>query len=59
MRFLEMGARVKSMTDISDEFEDVGAPVFFVEHEEGYEPFSPHDVIRALVAEVLRLRGSA
>ena len=36
-----------------------GAPVFFVEYEEGYEPFSPHDAIRALVAEVQRLRRLA
>lgn len=58
--FLAMGERVKSVTDITHEIGDgEGAPVYFVEHEEGYAPFSPHDVIAALVAEVQRLRTEA
>jgi hypothetical protein len=57
--FLSMGERVKSMTDETPEDWDDHAPrVYFVEHEEGYEPFSEHQAIRALVDEVLRLRGS-
>lgn len=56
--FLSMGERIKTQTLISDESE-VGAPVYFVEHEKGYEPFSEHQVIRALVSEVLELRAKA
>lgn len=62
--FLDMGSRVKSREDITAEtFGEIEADdqetprVYFVEHEEGYEPFSEHDAIRALVDEVLRLRG--
>jgi hypothetical protein len=50
--FLEMGSRVKSEALLDDGL----VPSYFVEHEEGYEPWSPHEVIRALVAEVQRLR---
>ena len=53
--FLDMGARVKSETLLDDD----GAPVYLVEHEPGFEPFSPNDVILALVAEIQRLRGTA
>jgi hypothetical protein len=53
MTFLDMGTRVKSETLI----EGGEVPTYFVEHEPGYEPFSPHEVIRALVAEVQRLRA--
>ena len=52
--FLDMGSRVKEKTDIS-EF-DAGAPVYFVEYEEGFEPWSEHAVITALIDEVFRLR---
>ena len=56
--FLAMGERVKTSTlENPDDVEDGGIPVYFVEHEEGYAPFSPHDAIKALVGEVLRLRG--
>jgi hypothetical protein len=54
--FLAMGERVKSVTDLSDEFEEGGAPIYFVEHEPGYEPFGPHDALVALAEEILRLR---
>lgn len=56
MSFLDMGSVVKETTDISDEF-DAGAPVYFVEYEDGREPWSEHAVISALVTEILRLRG--
>ncbi len=55
--FLHMGSQEKSREDISDEFEGEGAPVYFVEYEDGAAPFSPHDAIKALVDEVLRLRS--
>jgi hypothetical protein len=59
--FLDMGTRIKSQTDITAQVfgEEGGTPVFEVEYEEGYEPFSPQHVIRELVAEILRLRGEA
>lgn len=37
--------------------DDSTIPVYEVEYEEGYEPFSEHGAIVALVGEVLRLRG--
>lgn len=58
LSFLDMGARVKSVTDITDEC-DAGAPVYLVEHEEGFEPWSPEGVIPALVDEIFRLREAA
>lgn len=59
MAFLDMGSRETSRTlENEEDVEDGDIPVYFVEHEVGYEPYSPHDVIRALIAEVLRLRGS-
>lgn len=59
--FLDMGARVKSSTDITERVfgEEGGLPVYEVEFEDGFAPWSPHDAIRALVTEVLRLRGSS
>lgn len=58
--FLDMGAREKSRSLIAEGDEDAqgfaGAPVYEVEFEEGYEPFSEHDVIVALIDEVFRLR---
>ncbi len=62
--FLDMGARVKSLEDITAEVfgeyeaDDADTPrVFLAEHESGYEPFSPHAVISALVVEIQRLRA--
>lgn len=59
MDFLDMGARVKSETLVEDGegtwFGD--APVYIVEHEEGYEPFSPNEVIRTLARELMAARG--
>ena len=57
--FLDMGSREKSSTLISDgDGESVEtAPAYEVEYEEGYEPWSEHAAIIALVGEVLRLRG--
>jgi hypothetical protein len=57
MEFLEMGARVKTTTDISDQFAEGGPPVFEVEHEEGYEPFNEFIVIETLAEELLRTRA--
>lgn len=57
MDFLEMGARVKSETLVDGEEGESGA-VYFVEHEEGYEPFSPHHVIKTLACELLAVRSS-
>lgn len=59
--FLDMGTREKSRTLIREADEDYdggfdGAPIYEVEYEEGYEPFSEHEVIIALVDEVFRLR---
>lgn len=58
--FLDMGSREKSQTLIAEGDEDTegfaGAPVYEIEYEEGYEPFSEHEVIIALVDEVFRLR---
>lgn len=56
---LGMGAVVKSSEDITHEIGDgEGAPVYYVEYEEGREPFSETQVIRCLVAEIQRLRAS-
>ncbi len=57
--FLDMGSRVKSQTLIEDgDGETMAtAPVYEVEFEEGFAPFSEHHAIRALVGEILRLRG--
>ena len=52
--FLSMGERVKSQELVDDWG---GVPVYEVEFEEGFEPFSEHQAISALVGEVLRLRG--
>lgn len=57
MTFLEMGERIKSRTLLSEEGGAGGYPIYEMEFEEGYEPYSPHDVIRALVAEIQRLRS--
>lgn len=54
--FLDFGSQVKTSTDISEEFGDDGPAVYLVEYEDGACPFSPHDAIKALVAEVQRLR---
>jgi uncharacterized protein YehS (DUF1456 family) len=53
-QFLDMGTREKSRTQIDDMG---GIPVFDVEYEEGYEPFSEHQVIRTLAGEILEMRG--
>lgn len=55
--FLMMGAREKSREDITHEFDGDGPPVFVVEYEEGYRPFTEHAAIKALVTEIQRLRG--
>lgn len=57
--FLMMGAREASRSYLtSGGFgDDSTIPVYEVEYEEGYEPFSEHGAIVALVGEVLRLRG--
>lgn len=54
--FLDMGARVKSSDLISDEDDPV--PVYMVEHEPGYEPFSETQVIITLAEEILRMRAA-
>lgn len=51
--FLDMGTRVKSVTQI----EWSEPPVFEVEHEEGFAPFSPQHVIITLARELLELRA--
>jgi len=53
--FLRMGERVKSSTLLDD---SGGIPIYEVEFEDGYAPWSEQSVIRALVTEVQRLRGS-
>ena len=61
MDFLDMGTRIKAQTLIEEGDESLGgmagAPVYFVEHEEGYAPYSPNHVIRTLAQEVLDLRA--
>jgi hypothetical protein len=59
MQFLEMGAKVKSEEDITEEtFGDTDAPrVMFVEYEEGHAPYSEHHVIEVLANEILTMRG--
>ena len=52
--FLDMGSRVKSTTLL----EDIEPPVYFVEHEPGFEPWSETQVIGALIAEIRRLRAA-
>ena len=54
--FLSMGAREKEITNISDEFPEGGAPVYLVEYDLGFEPWSEQGVILALIAEIQRLR---
>jgi hypothetical protein len=59
MSFLDMGSRVKSETlENPEEVEEGGVPIYLVEYEEGYEPFGEHDAIRALIAEIRRLRAA-
>jgi hypothetical protein len=55
LTFLSMGERVKSRTPIGDA---EGTPIYEVEFEDGFEPWSVHSVIKALVDEVLRLRST-
>jgi hypothetical protein len=55
MDFLAMGERIKSEALI-DQDGPGGHPIYMVEHEPGYEPFTPHEVIEALVEEIQRLR---
>lgn len=69
--FLEMGTRVARVTNeetgetyadmeaAQEDVDDGDVPVFFVEHEPGYEPYSPQHVICCLVAEIQRLRAAA
>jgi hypothetical protein len=54
--FLSMGERVKSAT-LLDAEGPFGHPIYEVEFEDGYAPFSEHSVISTLATEVLRLRG--
>jgi hypothetical protein len=56
MDFLDMGARVKSETLI-EEGGPFGCPVYEVEYEEGYEPFSEQQVIQTLAQELLACRS--
>lgn len=66
--FLHMGSRVRSAEDETGtvhatvdeavEASEEAVPVIYVEHEPGFEPYSEHGVILALVAEIQRLRGS-
>lgn len=51
--FLNMGSRVKEETQI--EWSD--PPVYLIEYEEGYRPWSEHEVIVALIAEIRRFRS--
>jgi hypothetical protein len=58
MDFLSMGKREKSRT-LLQEGEGTcmaDAPVYEVEFEEGYAPFSPNEVIRTLAEELLAVR---
>jgi hypothetical protein len=61
--FLDMGSVIKSVEDITEETfgedDEEGARVYFVEHEDGREPFSPHDVIRTLAQTILNMRAAA
>lgn len=67
--YLDMTAVVKSVTneDTGETFSDMDSAleasddgaVFFVEHEPGTEPHSPHTVIVSLAEEILRLRALA
>lgn len=50
--FLSMGERIKSQTLVGEGT----IPIYEVKFEDGHEPFTPHDVIQALVAEIQRLR---
>ena len=53
MDFLEMGARVKAETLV----DDGDPPTYFIEHEKGYEPFSPQQVIETLARELMEARA--
>jgi hypothetical protein len=65
--FLDMGKRVKtvseggieygSIDEALEAYEGDGPPILDVEHEPGFEPYSPNDVILALIAEIERLRA--
>ena len=67
--FLHMGSRVSRVEDEGGDVyatvdealaaSDGGTPILTVEHQPGFQPFSEHDVILALVAEIERLRGLA
>lgn len=55
--FLDMGTRERSRTIVSDGVdEDEDGMIVHVEYEPGFEPYSPQQVIVALVDEVRRLR---
>jgi hypothetical protein len=60
--FLDMGTRIKTQTLVDEGDPDIGgmpgAPVYEVEYEAGFAPFSENDAIRALVAEIQRLRAA-
>ena len=53
--FLDMGTRIKSSELISAE--DDFVPVYDVEYEKGYEPFSEHQVIATLARELMACRA--
>jgi hypothetical protein len=55
MDFLGMGTRVKSDT-LTEEDGPCGYPVYEREYEEGYAPFSEHQVIATLARELLAAR---
>ena len=57
--FLDMGTRIKDQTLIagSEDPDDGDIPVYEVEYQEGYEPFSEHHVIRTLAREVMETRA--
>jgi len=59
--FLDMGTRAQFAEDISHEVfgEEGGPPVYEVEYEEGYEPFSPTQVIATLARELMACRSGA
>lgn len=56
--FLDMGTRRQSQELVggSEDPEDGDAPVYMVEYEEGYAPFSAQHVIRTLAQEILDMR---
>lgn len=58
--FLEMGSRVKSETLVGETetpFADGAVPIYDVEYEEGYAPFSEHQALINLAEDLIEARG--